>query len=382
MYESRIAAGHPTPSIVAGLAPEIDALAADNLAGHAFLRARWYGAGSPRPLRTLVLRGSDGRPLAAIPTAPFGPGLLGLRKVPGSYWPLRSPLIAPDCTAIELAEGLGSRAARGLGPVWRVGPARRDDAAAALLIAAAQQAGWTVIARPAGTSWVIDLDAARAAGEWPRRSTAKRLARAERRLATLGTVQWRNVRGADWNADVLDELGAVESASWIAAETDGKGAKFMAAHQRAAWRDALADPVLAGMLCATMLTIDGRAVAFSFDLDDGPVRYGIAGTYRSDYARYDVGKIANYRAVSDAIAAGQRLVDQGAGDSGYKREMGAVAGYDLADFLFVRSPLVARALARAWGDVLTPQARAYPGTGQGVGTGQGIGAGLGRPAHG
>lgn len=376
MYESRIAAGLPTPSMIAGLAPEIDALAADNLAGHAFLRARWYGAGSPQALRTLVLRGADGTPLAAIPTAAFGPGLIGMRKVPGCYWPLRSPLIAPHCTVIELAHGLDRRAARGLGPVWRVGPARCDDRAIRLLVDAAQSAGWTVIARPAGTSWVIDLDAARADGGWPRRSTAKRLARAERRLATLGTVQWRTVRGPDWNAGVLDELGAVEAASWIAAETDGKGAKFMAPHQRAAWAHALADPTLAEMLCATMLTIDGRTVAFSFDLDDGPVRYGIAGTYRSEYADYRVGSLANYRAVSDAVAAGQRLVDQGVGDSGYKREMGAVAGYELADLLFVRNPLIARALARAWGEVLTPE------RGASLGLGQGIGHNPGKPAHG
>lgn len=376
MYESRIAAGLPTPSIVAGLAPEIDALAAANPAGYAFLRARWYGAGSPQPLRTLVLRGADGAPLAAIPTVPFGPGLLRLRKVPGCYWPLRSALIAAHCTEIELAHGLASRAARKLGPVWRIGPARVDDRATTLLVAAAQSAGWTVITRPAGTSWVIDLDAARRDGGWPRPSTAKRLARAERRLASLGPVQWRTVRGADWNADILDELAAVEAASWIAAETDGRGAKFMAPHQRAMWLDALADPVLAAMLCATILTIDGRAAAFSFDLDDGPVRYGIAGTYRTEYAQHAVGKLANYRAVSDAIAAGQRLVDQGAGDSGYKREMGAVAGYDLADFLFVRGPMVARGLAPVWGKVLTPA------QGQGHGIGQGIGQTLSNAAHG
>jgi hypothetical protein len=162
-------------------------------------------------------------------------------------------------------------------------------------------------------------------------------------------VAWRHVRGDSWNDGVLEELGAVEAASWIAAKTDASGAKFMTPAQRARWRCALADPALAQMLCATILTIDDRAVAFSFDLDDGPVQYGLAGSYVSDLARYDIGKLANYRAMQDAIADGQSMMDMGAGDSGYKRAMGAFPGYHMADLLFVRSPAAARLLARVWG---------------------------------
>lgn len=346
MYETRIAADHLTVVATSGLAPEIDALAACNLSGHGFLRRSWYAAGSnPARARTLILRNPSGAPLAAIPTVPFGPAIAGARKVPGPYWPLRAPLISPDCSAFELAQALGHPAAAQLGSVWRVGPARAGDPSTERLVAAAQLAGWTVLRRPAGTSWVIDCTG----GEWPRASTAKRLARIERRLAQVGTVGWRHVRGGAWSDAVLDELGAVEAASWIAATTDGSGAKFLTPQQRAAWRTALADPVIADMLCATLLTVDGRAVAFSFDLDDGPVRYGIAGSYVSALAKHEIGKLANHRAVSDAIAAGQTCIDLGCGNSGYKSEMGAVAGYDLADLLFVRNRTAARLLARVWG---------------------------------
>lgn len=351
MYESRIAAGHVTVAANPGLAPEIDALSARNLGGHGFLRAAWYGASGAADVRSLVLSGADGAPLAVIPTVPFGPAITGARKVPGSYWPFRSPLVDPACTAFDLAQALLAPASRSLGPVWRVGPVRRDDAAVLLLIEAARLAGWTVLGRPSGTSWVVDCVAARTEG-WPRPSTAKRLARLDRRLGRIGAVAWRIVRGSDWDESVLEALAAVEAASWIAASTDGSGAKFMAPHQRDAWRRALADPVLAEMLCATMLTVDGRTVAFSFDLDDGPVRYGIAGTFRSDFARHEVGKLANYRALAEAIAAGQEVVDLGSGDSGYKREMGAVAGYALDDLLFVRNRTAARLMARAWGEAL------------------------------
>ena len=351
MYESRIVADPVTVAASPGFSPEIDALAAHSFARYGFLRAAWYGAGgdSESEARTLLVRRRDtGVPLAAIPTVPFGPAIAGARKVPGPYWPLRGVLVAPDCDTVELAEALCHHAANCLGPVWRLGPARACDPALGRLVAAARLAGWSVLSRPAGTSWVVDCAALREAG-WPRNSTEKRIARMERRLAKHGAVSWQYVRGRDWNKDVFAELGSVEAASWIGSKTDGSGAKFMTPRQRAQWRNAVSDPVLGAMLCATILRVGGRAVAFSFDCDDGPVRYGIAGSYRTDFGKYEVGKLANKRSLSDAIGAGQQVVDFGAGDSGYKRDMGAVPGYDLADLLFVRSRIAARVLERVWG---------------------------------
>jgi CelD/BcsL family acetyltransferase involved in cellulose biosynthesis len=364
MYESRIAADQLTVAAVEGVPPAIDALAVGQPDGHGFLRAAWYAAGAGQGCRTLVLRrGADeGTILAAIPTAAHGPALAGVRKVPGSYWPLRTALIAPECSVFELAHGLHHRAARCLGAVWRAGPVRCDDPATDRLIAAAQLANWSVLSRPAGTSWVIDLDAARAAG-FPRASTAKRLAQYWRKLEALGTPRWRHVSGSQWDAGGLEDMGKVEAESWIASGTDGRGAKFMTPAQRQLWLDALKDPVLADMLTATILMLDDRPIAFSFDLDDGPVQYGIAGSYVQDLKHLCIGKLANYRAMEDAIADGQSVMDMGAGDTGYKREMGAVEGYDMADLLFVRHRAAARVLARAWGELLAP--RALPSLSQG-----------------
>jgi CelD/BcsL family acetyltransferase involved in cellulose biosynthesis len=244
---------------------------------------------------------------------------------------------------------------------------RGNDPGAALVAAAARLAGWRVLARPSGSCWVIDLAAARAAG-WPRGSTAKRLRRYERNLAEQGTIGWRHVRGAGWSAAVLEELGQIEAQSWITRTTDGSDAKFLHAHQRAQWQRALTDPVLAEMLCATILTLDGRAVAFCLDLDNGPCQYGIAGSYCADMAAFHVGKLVNYRVMADAIADGQDRLDLGSGDSGYKREMGAVEAYQLVDLLFVRSGLLAKVLGRAWGgpyDPLTAAAAAAPGSAAG-----------------
>ncbi len=354
MYESRIAADPVTVAASPGFAPEIDALAARSLARHGFLRAAWYGAGSQSETEArtlLVRRRSTGVPLVAIPTVPFGPAIAGARKVAGPYWPLRGVLVAPDCDNAELAEALGHPAASSLGAVWRLGPARACDPALGRLVAAAWLAGWSVLSRPAGTSWIIDCDALRKAG-WPHKSSVRRTARIERRLAERGAVSWQYVRGRDWNDDVFAELGGVEAASWIGSKTDGSGAKFMTPRQRTQWRHAVSDPVLAQMLCATILRVDGRAVAFSFDCDDGPVRYGIAGTYRADFGAYEVGKLANRRALADAMSAGQQVVDLGSGDSGYKRKMGAVPGYNFADLLFVRRRSAAWLLKRVWGPAM------------------------------
>lgn len=357
MYESRIAADHLTVVATPGFPPAIDALADCNLSGHGFLRAAWYRAGAGTSGGTLLLRrgdtGAGGTVIAAIPTTALGHVFARARTVPGAYWPFRSPLIAPDCNAFDLAHALEHSAACGFGPVWRVGPARVCDPTIEVLIEAAQMAGWAVLARPVGTSWVIDLDAARAAG-YPRASVAKKLRAGWRKLEALGTPRWRHVRGDQWNESVLDDLARIEGDSWIARSTDGSGAKFINRETRAFWQGVLADPALTERLAATILMLDDRPIAFSFDLDDGPVQYSIAGSYAEDLARFNIGKIVNFRAMDDAVTDGQSVMDMGLGDSGYKREMGAAAGYDLADLLFVRSRTAARLLAPLWGAELKP----------------------------
>lgn len=232
--------------------------------------------------------------------------------------------------------------------VWRLGPMRETDPGFTLVAQAARLAGWRVLARPLGGCRLIDLAAARVEG-WPRGSTAKRLRCYERNLAAQGVVGWRHVRGQDWSAQVLEELGQIEAQSWIARTTDGSDAKFLHAHQRVQWQRALSDPVLSEMLCATILTLDGRPVAFCLDVDSGPCQYGIAGSYCQDMAPFHVGELVNYRVMADAIADGQGVLDLGSGFSGYKREMGAIEAYHLVDMLLISSPLFAAVRGRMWG---------------------------------
>ena len=353
MYESRIAADQLMVTATEGFPPEIDALATRSLSGHGFLRAAWYRGGCERAGRTLLVRRNGGGIIAALPTVGFGPAIGRLRKISGGYWPFRAPLLGTDCSPFELAQALEHPALNSLGPVWRLGPARRDDPSVELLLEAAQLTRWTVLARPAGTSWVIDLAALRARGH-PRASVARKLRAAWRKLEGCGQPRWITVRGTGWNAGVLETMGQIEAQSWIARKTDGSGAKFLTPQHRAGWQRVLRDPVLAQHLSATILMLDDRPVSFCFDLDDGPVRYGIAGSYAEDMKRFNVGKLVNYRSLDDAVAAGQSVLDLGAGDSGYKAQMGAIQGYDLVDLLFVRHRAAALVMARMWGEKVVP----------------------------
>lgn len=331
--------------------------AIDRLAGLAgqprpFLRSAWYRAAANCDGQTLTAERSDGSIVAAIPLTRMGPELVGAKGVPGSYWPYRSAVFSPDLQRDELVAMLADPVtAAVLAPLWRIGPANAADPATRMVMEASAMAGWTVLVRELGETWLFDLAGAAQdnGGHWPRKSSRKRLAGYERRLAKEGEVSWLQVSGADWSAEVLEQLGRIEADSWIGRKTDGSGAKFLTSAQRAYWQTALADPVIAEALSATILLLDGRPIAFSFDLRSSGKQYAIAGSYAEDMAAFRIGKIVTYHQLEGALAQGVSLVDLGSGDSGYKREMGAVLGPALIDLLIVRQRKAALLLARKWG---------------------------------
>jgi len=215
-----------------------------------------------------------------------------------------------------------------------------DDAAAMPLIAAARASGWAVLDRFVADSWLLDMAALQTEGTWPRGSTLRKNRFHEKHLASHGTPDWRFLTGADWPA-AFDDLAAIEAASWIASRTDGSDAKFTTTGHGAFWRAAAADPVVAAMLRAALLTIDGRPVAFSFDLDAGGLKYAIANSYDPAYARHSPGKLLYYRNLVEALGRGITRVDWGAGDSGYKQVIGADKGPAIRDWLLLKPGLPA-----------------------------------------
>lgn len=340
-----------TASIGDGLASAIDTVAARAAPTHAFLRYGWFAAALVAyggTARTLIVQ-REGTPVLALPFVPTGPVALRIATVPGCYWPFRSVPVAQDAgtDAFEVALDLLGRHVNAL----RLGPVYDDDPALGHLRAAAATRGWVALDRFVAESFLLDMGALRAEGTWPRNSTLRKNRFHEKHLGEHGQLDWSFVSGAGWTDAAFDDLGAVERKSWIADRTDGSDAKFTDDGHGRFWRAAAADPVVAGMMWAAVLRIDGVPAAFSFDMNAGTLKYAIANSYDPRVGKHSPGKLLYYRNLVRALDDDITTVDWGAGDSGYKRVIGAAAGPAIRDWLFVRPglPGLAARLARpAW----------------------------------
>ncbi|OWK31113.1 GNAT family N-acetyltransferase [Sphingomonas dokdonensis] len=344
--------GTPRAALVTGLSPLIDGVAEAAPASHGFLRRAWFDAAlQVYGGRAKTLIASEGeRAVLALPLRFTGPVLAGLASVPGCFWPFRSFPLAANAGDAALGAAL-DELARSV-TVLRIGPVYDGDASAAPLIAAARARGWKTVSRTVATSFLLDMAAAQSAGTWPRNSTLRKNRFHEKHLAEHGTLHWSFLSGDAW-PEAFDDLANVEWASWIASRTDGRDAKFTRAGHGAFWRAAAADPVLADMFRAALLTVDGRPAAFSFDIDAGDLKYAIANSYDPAFAKHSPGKLLYYRNLVHAIERGITRVDWGAGDSGYKRTIGAEAGPVIRDWLLLRPgvpALLSPAVRLAWRD--------------------------------
>jgi len=341
-----IAAGALDFAVEPGAAPALDLAAAGDHGVHAFLRAAWFAAGCGEDeLTTLsARRAGSGEPVAAIPLRRRAIGPLSLREVPGSYWPFRSFPLAADAGVDELAALLSSAEARAaLGRAWRIGPVYADDPTVVRLTAAARVAGWTLLTRRLGTSHVVDLRRLTAAGPWPSTKTLRKNRWLERRLAEAGELGFSEVTGERWSPAVFEQLAAIEAESWVGRK--GGDSKFLDPDARRGWERAVGDPAIAGMLACSILHVGEVPAAFTFSLRTGATRYFLANSYSERFAERSPGRILLYRDLQDAAEAGVETIGWGAGDPGYKSEMGAEPGPDILDHLIVRGA-VAAALAR------------------------------------
>ena len=326
--------------LIDGLPDLIDAAADAAPVSYRFLRRQWFAAavqaygGTPRTVVATI----GGMPVAAVPFVTAGPRWSGLAAVPGCYWPFRSVPVAAmaDDAAIDAVLATLSGAVRGL----RIGPVYDGDQGAGRLIERARANGWGVIPRRIATSFLLDMAAARAEGTWPRNSTLKKNRFHEKHLAAHGALDWSFVSARGWPA-AFDAMAAVEKRSWLADRTDGSDTKFTRWGHGAFFRAAAEDPVIAGMFHAALLRIDGEPAAFSFDLDAGDLKYAIANSYDPAVAKHSPGRLLYYRNLVEALERGIARVDWGAGDSGYKRVIGASEGPAIRDWLLLRPGLPA-----------------------------------------
>lgn len=335
--------------LVPGIPPEVDALADGAPASHRFLRAAWFCRGEPALVSTLVARRSGAAAIIALPLRPIGPPVLGARALAGSYWPFRSAALAQEATVADMLALLDDPLTqKAIGPMLRLGPIYGPDRLARLLGDAARMKGWSVLCRNLGQSFVQDLVGTQDIAAWPSPSRRKKIRRLQARLEKTGPVTIRIVRDAAWSRQVFRDLARIEQRSWVGTRTDRSGAKFLNPNMLAHWQRAVVDPQIAGMLAASILYVGDRPVAFSLDLTSGALQYGIASSYDESFAAFSPGQIVTVHAIDDGIARGVRSIDWGAGDSGYKREIGARPGPVIVDLLIVRNPALAAALRPAW----------------------------------
>ena len=334
-----------------GLSGAIDLVAEAGPETHRFLRYQWFAAALSAyggEARTLMVE-HDEEPVIALPMVRFGPGTARLAAVPGSYWPFRAfpaSEAAGQGAFNALVDGLGREV-----NALRVGPICDGDPVLEPLLAAARAKGWATLDRFVADSWLLDLAAVRLREDWPRTSTLRKNRFHEKHLAEKGALDWQFLNGADWTEEMFDAVAAIEEKSWITARTDGSDAKFAATGHGDFWRMAAQDPVVAAMMSAAQLTVAGAPAAFSFDLATGDLTYAIANSYEPAFADHSPGKLLTYRNLVRAMAAGVARVHWGAGDSGYKQEMGAHKGPAIRDWLLVRPGLPAmlgRTLRHLW----------------------------------
>jgi len=321
-------------TVEAGASAALDQLAESAPAVHSFLRAAWFGAAE----QTLVVRESEGAPCGALPLKTRRRGPFRLDEVAGNYWPYRSFPVTDDAALAALF------ASPSLGPVWRLGPVYADDPTLAGLRRVARGAGWGMAARSLGHAYILDLKCLSADGPWPSTKTLRKNRWLERRLAEAGDLAFSTVTGSAWSPETLDVLAEIERQSWVAASPGGD-AKFLDPANRRGWERALADPALAAMLSCSLLHVGGEPAAFTFSVGRGTLRHYIANGYSARFADRSPGRILLYRDFQAAAEAGIETIGWGAGDPGYKREMGAVPGPEILDLLIVRGPVKA-ALAR------------------------------------
>ena len=322
----------------AGASLALDRLAESAAGAHGFLRAAWFGAAADASLATLVARRAEGAPVAAIPTVSRGKGPLRLREVPGSYWPYRSFPVAGDAGEAELAAMLASPAsAKLLGRAWRLGPIYSDDPTGARLAAAAREAGWTVLRRRLATSYRIDLKRLTADGPWPSTKTLRKNRWLERRLEEMGALEFRTVTGADWSAAIFDTLAGIEKESWVGAKADAARHQVPSPREPAECGSGRSrippSPPACRAACSTSAarpppspSASGAARPFIIS----PTAIASASPSAAPAGSCSI-------AISSSAAeAGIETIGWGAGDPGYKSEMGAEAGPEIVDYLIVR----------------------------------------------
>ncbi|NQX95453.1 MAG: GNAT family N-acetyltransferase, partial [Erythrobacter sp.] len=208
-----------------------DALAEADCPDRAYLRRQWFESGPEPATSFAVARSASGKPLAGFALRPktVGPASLGLKvnEIAGPYWPMRSVPVDASASANELAVAMDNKAlTKALGPVFRLGPVVRDHASIRLLSEAMMLAGWTVLTKPIGQHFGVDLATKIASGNWPSTRGQRKRRWHVRNMEKIAPVRTDYFTGADWTPATRDAMAQIEANSWLGTLEDGGDTKF------------------------------------------------------------------------------------------------------------------------------------------------------------
>lgn len=322
-----------------------------------FCTPAWYTAwaaaylGQKRweaPLRTLLVRDSNGVVQGALPLATMRVARLALPAGAGFYQPHRNVLVARERSSEiggALADALADLEA---GPGLRLGGVSDPDLGVQALLHRLRARGWAIFEATNGSVYTMPVPATVAAFE---ATISKRLAQNtryyERKMQRDGSVEHRLFNAAslaEWD-EAIGALGTIEERSWMSSR--GGDMRFSGAENVRFWRTLLADSEASRAAHAFVLYFEGSPVSFVFALDSGGTRFVLANQYDEAVQAYRTGSLLYRRLILDAIEKGRTLFHLGRGDSGYKALWGAQPTRAMRDYVACRPTVSGRALFAA-----------------------------------
>jgi CelD/BcsL family acetyltransferase involved in cellulose biosynthesis len=254
----------------------------------------WWGSFGRGELRVLAAR-RDGALVGVLPLR-LRHGVL--RSPTNAHTPGFEVVAADDAALRALAGALFGARVRtvSLGRLAGEGSARVG------LQAVAAEAGYRTSVTPVARSPYIAC--ARTLEDHERalsRNLRHDVQRRQRRLCEQGAVTIDVTDGGTNLAGLLDEGFRVEALSWKGAHgtaiaSDPRARSFYDAVAR--WASAR------GWLRLAFLRLDGRAIAFQFDLEAGGTYYSLKIGYNPAFDRYSPGKLLAYAMVARAVSTG------------------------------------------------------------------------------
>lgn len=307
---------HATVSVERAIEPlygEWDALA-DRMGAPPFLRpgwfAAWWRAFGGGELKLLVAR-RDGRLSGVFPLYRHGSKL---QSASNWHTPVFGVLAEDDETRStlvhELFEHHPRRAALAFLEPQESEQAEWDEAAKA--------AGYRVLTRTLERSPYVTIE-----GDWETflrhrgRSVRSDLPRRLRRLQDEGRVTFELSDGTERLGELLEEGFAVESSGWKGAENS---AILSHSETHAFYTEVARWAVERGWLKLMFLRLDGRPIAFQYNLVQNGAWYFIKGGYDPAFARYSPGRLLTRAALEHAFALGLSTYEFLGGDEHYKMQ--------------------------------------------------------------